>query len=1025
MRRETFRAVFLAAIMVLSVVAMGAAFAGGAAGQVGSGDTYVVSGEQSDADFDTIDAALSSDDVGTNDVLQLQAETYAPSNQLTIDSDNLTIVGAGVGETVIQSSSDGYGFHVRSENVSLSGFTLEGPNEGARANYGIKVDAGAINDGRLDGFSIENVAVTGSERTGLDLNAVTNADVDSVTVSDAESGTGVAFTDVTNSEVTEVTTNNNAWGGVAIFADGALSDQLGADVGSYGIEFTDELDANEPVPLYEQASADSLITRIDYPTNFQYRVAADTSAKLSSGNVAGEYDWYYTSESTALTAAAATNADTGTEAAYVSELDGPFVVNESLSIQAAVDTAEDGDSIAVLSGVYDEQVIVDRASVSGLTIDAVQRSKETTITYNGTLNQPTLVVESENVTVSGFTIERVTQEGESKLISQAARVAGANITLADNEYVATTGGQPGDAVGLYVSARSANPTDGELAGKPVSVTIDGGEIRNSDVGLAVESDTENFAASSVSVSIEDTPAFRNNEIQIVEFGGNEDVLNSGTLVSGERIDLDTGAVSTNPSDIELGGFGPFPVDALIMSEIQQALDNTNGNATVELADGTYNEEVSVDTLNISLVGQGNDTVINGSAALDADKTELSDVRVQSSIGGVFPNPADENNAINVGGTDVTVSNVTVDLTTRSAKWVEALGIEVYGDDASATITNVTVAGTGEMTGDELVAVVGVSADSGAEAMVHESDIDVESDGYSFAVVARDGATTEVRYNELSANGGVLDGVGFGIEGAAAADQTVRFNEFDGVDTIEHKSDGGTLDVTGNYWNNLDDVEFIVENGGEIVYDPFLTVEPDEVDADSLGDTTDFGHDLVVPADGEAHAVAFPASVEGTVDDVFGEFNGTVYAYDGDEWESGEEIADEDVGALDAFAVSVDEGEDDLRIAFEYADDESAVPSMTTAELEEGWNFVGAPQSGPSDDAFAAATADVTTVVDVIPGSDSQMTPYGLDASGEVTNPSDVSPFKGYWVFVTDDGELGATVPVAPTQQNEEAALKRQ
>jgi hypothetical protein len=205
----------------------------------------------------------------------------------------------------------------------------------------------------------------------------------------------------------------------------------------------------------------------------------------------------------------------------------------------------------------------------------------------------------------------------------------------------------------------------------------------------------------------------------------------------------------------------------------------------------------------------------------------------------------------------------------------------------------------------------------------------------------------------------------------------------------------------------------------------LTAESDELNATSLGETTEFGHELVVPADGEPHSVAFPAPVEGHVGDVFGEFNGTVYAYDGDEWESGEEIADEDVDALDAFVVSVDEGEEPLRIDFAYAESDSPVPSMTTAELEAGWNFVGAPSGNvDSEEAFSGSTAEITTVIDAIAGPSSETTPYGLDASGEVSNPSRVSPFEGYWVFVTDDGELGATVPVEPTQETEAGALTR-
>jgi surface glycoprotein (TIGR04207 family) len=1024
MTRDRARAVALAAIMVVSMAAVGAGFAGSVAAD---GTTYEV-GQGDDTDFQTIEEALNNNSLSAGDTLELVDETYSPSGQLDVTTDGIEIIGAG--DTTIESESTGYGIHVTAADVRLAGFEITGSD-----SYAIKVDAGQIEDGRLDGFTAENIEVSDSGATGIDLNAVTNATIDSVTVTDTVSGNGLAFTDVTDTEVTGVTTSNNTWGGVAIYADGALSEQLGDDVGSYGIEFTDELNADEPLPFYEQASSADLITDIDHPTNIQYRVAANTSAQLSNGNVAGEFDWYYTSESTALDAAAATNDDTGTDAVYVSELGGPFVVDENLSIQTAVDAADDGDSIEVSEGTYNEQVIIDRANVTGLSIEAIDGPDETTITYNGTLNQPTLVVGSENITISGFSVERVTQADQSELVSQAVRAEGNNITLSNNEYTATTGGQPGDAVGLYIAARSAAPINGQLNDDPVSVTIDGGEIRGSDIGLAAESNTENFAASSVDVSVESEVAFRNNGIQVVEFGGNEAVLNATDLINGNGFDLDKGAAAGNPSDILVAGLGPFPVDTLVTSDIQDAVDNTGGNATIELTAGTYDEEVSVDVPNVTITGQGGDTVVNGSIALDAADAHLSDVRIESEVGDVFPEPGDENNAINAGGSNVTVSDVTVNLSVRSPNFSEGIAIEVTGDDASATITNATISGTGETTSDALIGVVGVSAASGADATVQNSNVDVSSEGYSFAVVSRgDGTEVTARFNTLSAIGNdeIYDGVGFGVErGANPTDQTVRFNTFDGVDTIENKAGSGELDVTGNYWTDLDSVEFLTDadtfeeaqKGGEITYDPFLTVEPDEINATPLGETKQFGHDLVIPADGDTHSVAFPAAAEGTVSDVFGEnFNGTVYAYNGTNWVGNEDIADQRIGALDAFAVTIDEGESDQRITFEYADDDSEIPEMTSTELEAGWNFVGAPSNGTASDAFGVSTTEVASVVNVVGGPADKSTPYRLAGSDKI-NPTTVGPFQGYWVFATNDGELGAAVPVGPTQSDEETTLK--
>ncbi|WP_241662577.1 hypothetical protein [Halorubrum depositum] len=484
-------------------------------------------------------------------------------------------------------------------------------------------------------------------------------------------------------------------------------------------------------------------------------------------------------------------------------------------------------------------------------------------------------------------------------------------------------------------------------------------------------------------------------------------------------------------------------------EISQANDVVLANGTIEVAPGTYDENVSIDSENVSVVGAGDDTVIEGLVSIGGEGSALVNLAVEPDEF-VRPNdgriPSSERQAILITASDAGVynSSVTVSLDANGG-FEEINAIQVFGGEPITDVQIVDNDITGTASNDEVAGVVGVSDQAETEGtLVFDNSISVDSEGYSFAVVTRasggsnveETPETVVVYNDIDATADAYPGVGYGIESTDEAQvdadaQVVKDNTFGDVDSIQHKADGGTLDVTMNEWEDLGNVSFITDgysdvyqNGGEIVYDPFLTsAPPTPDDFTPPGERTDFGHDLVVPADGEPHSVAFPAAVEGNVSEVFGEFDGTVYAYDGDEWESGEEIADEDVDALDAFAVSVDDGEEDLRIGFEYAETDSPVPSMTTAELEAGWNFVGAPSGNAgSDDAFAGSTADITTVIDAIAGPESRTTPYGLDASGEVTNPDSVSPFKGYWVFVTDDGELGATVPVDPTQETEEGAL---
>ena len=514
----------------------------------------------------------------------------------------------------------------------------------------------------------------------------------------------------------------------------------------------------------------------------------------------------------------------------------------------------------------------------------------------------------------------------------------------------------------------------------------------------------------------------------------------------------TGAVNVTPwLDAPDGNdFAPVEVNTKSYASIQAGADSGT-NTTVRLVAGTYDENVSISNENVSVVGSGDETVIEGLVLIDGVDSALVDLAVEPEEF-VRPDdgriPSSERQAILVTASDAGVYDTSINVSLdANGGFEEVNAIQVFGGDP---ITNVQIFNndiTGTASNDQFAGVVGVSDQAETEeTLVFNNSIDVDSEGYSFGVVTRasggsnveETPETVVVYNHIDATADAYPGVGYGIESTDEAQvnadvQVVKDNTFGDVDSIQHKADNGTLDITMNEWEDLENVSFITDgysdawqNGGEIVYDPFLTsAPPSPENFTPPGERTDFGHDLVVPADGEPHSVAFPAPVEGNVSEVFGDFNGTVYAYDGNEWKSGEEVADQDIDALDAFAVSVDEGEEDLRIDFAYAETDSPVPSMTTAELEQGWNFVGAPSgNAPSSEAFAGSTADITTVIDAIAGPESSTTPYGLDASGEVTNPSRVSPFKGYWVFVTDDGELGATVPVGPTQSNEEGALAR-
>jgi surface glycoprotein (TIGR04207 family) len=1033
MTRERFRATFLAAIMLLSVVAMGAGFAGSVAGD---GDTYTV-GSADDADFDTVAAALNSGDVSEGDTVEVRSGTYR--EMVDVDIEGVTI--SGVGDPVIAVPEDGAvggepNIEVTGSNVTIEGLEVDVNNpNGAptggiilEGNNGTAVDNTVINT--ADTVSGQGFIAGGGESLRIENNTLNDTVVAYWGNADAE---------IRNNEFTGEVTDEALWATTSDELTVENNDFGGVDTGSSDIKLT-----ADGVTINGETGDETVANTLD------------------SSN---------------------TDVDSITLAGQTYDKNGNVIVSNGDSIQQAIDDADPGTTLVVDGGTYEEQLTIDK---EGISLVAGEETPELT-SSSGVVVQ----IHAANATVSGFDIVGSGTFDSGNLgMSVRSNSSGASVKVTDttfeNVYLGIQTGSGGPysftaenvTVNNSVSGFGHQSETGSAVVRDSDITVNtqgvgiykanNAVIENNSITVDADAidgeepvfDTErgvDFSGSNVTIV--------ENEIESSDTGilsGSYGIPVEDVTITDNEIDAQSVAVNDTPDNLDLDSVraaneftrAAYLIDSdgvqsdAIYGSISRAVDAAVEGDSVAVDRGTYDEDVTVDTSNVSILGQGDDTVINGLVYLNAQNATLTDVAVEPdefvrpSDGDI---PKDEKQAILITASNVSVYDSTVDVSLdANGDFEEVNAIQVFGGEPITDVRIVNNDITGTASNDDVAGVVGVSDQAETEGtLVFNNSISVDSEGYSFGVVTRasggsnieETPETVVVYNDIDATADAYPGVGYGIESTDEAQvdpnaQIVKDNTFGDVDSIQLKAAEGTLDVTMNEWEDLENVSFRtdgfgtpVQNGGEIVYDPFLTSSPNASDFTRPGERTDFGHDLVVPADGEPHSVAFPAPVEGDVSEVFGDFNGTVYAYDGDEWKSGEEVRDEDIDALDAFAVTVDEGEQDLRIDFEYAESDDPVPSMTTADLEEGWNFVGAPSGNVnSDEAFAGSTADVTTVIDAIAGPNSETTPYGLDASGEVSNPSEVSPFKGYWVFVTDDGELGATVPVEPTQETEEGAL---
>ncbi len=111
--------------------------------------------------------------------------------------------------------------------------------------------------------------ILNSAKTGLELNGVNNATIKGVSVKNTVVGTGISLTDSNNIVFDNVVTQNNAWGGIAIYT-GTFALAQGCD----GITFVNMTPSNqiETVPIYSQQISPSIIKNIDLDSVYTYKV---------------------------------------------------------------------------------------------------------------------------------------------------------------------------------------------------------------------------------------------------------------------------------------------------------------------------------------------------------------------------------------------------------------------------------------------------------------------------------------------------------------------------------------------------------------------------------------------------------------------------------------------------------------------------------------------------------------------------------------------------------------------------------
>ena len=391
----------------------------------------------------TISYAISQ--AGAGDMIQVAAGTYNEALSIT---KNLSIYGAGMASVTIDASgTTGYGISAFGDiTTSFYGFTLIGP-PAATNGYGMKVS------GEDAVVYITSVTVKNSGRSGIDLNGVAAGKLTDIVVKD-NGGVGLALTDTSNVTIENITTSGNNWGGVGIYTYGGSYTG-----GSDGITIKGTNSYAELNPLYTEIDNVSDSSN-PYPitnftqTDFFYTVHNDTD----NPNMVG----YQQTLERAIAAALNPLVPTP-EASYIWDLvNENFVVGHTalkeMSIQAAVDAAEDGDIIQVLDGTYVETVIVDDKDITiqGEGPDTIIQAEDsipvcTTTSYDW--HAMVCIINDANLVLQDLTLDGAAKGNANyKFMGVGFRNAGGavkNTVIKDVRNEPFSGAQHGVGINLY------------------------------------------------------------------------------------------------------------------------------------------------------------------------------------------------------------------------------------------------------------------------------------------------------------------------------------------------------------------------------------------------------------------------------------------------------------------------------------------------------------------------------------------------------------------------------------------------
>jgi parallel beta-helix repeat protein len=369
----------------------------------------------------SIQAAIDAAAVG--DTVYMPDGTYIPTSQININQGVILQGQSEAGVIIDETAVTGYGFSIAASDVTLENFTIWPPDQ----NYPIHASGTSNPPNGFDNLTIQNLTITGvHRRTGVDVHGYNNVVLSHITSNDAYGGNGFQVTGCINVDADNLSSASNAWGSFAIYcsnssylnraSDDVVIDGDSCSFGEYNVFRQDEF---------------GLVNTNISVTGYEFIVRNMTFRPEAPG-------YYFFQDTFANALAMALSLSTPEDSYIITIAGGSLRVGAGMSIQAAIDGADDGGVINVDNGTYTEALAIAGKGVSIVGESEAGVIVEAAATQTGAANTFTINAAGYDIALEFITI----RHGDYGIRSTDGNVSVRHCTLYHNGWDGTAYSMP-------------------------------------------------------------------------------------------------------------------------------------------------------------------------------------------------------------------------------------------------------------------------------------------------------------------------------------------------------------------------------------------------------------------------------------------------------------------------------------------------------------------------------------------------------------------------------------------------------